>query len=125
MWGAVTSVPACSTVPALPKTGESMMDMEDRDPLDIFRRALPESARMARTDGFVSNDVVDLATIIAAQGKLVALFAMLLERERIMKASDLGGMLGTIAAVTARESPAEGEVLAIWAAGVQDVAASL
>ncbi len=104
------------------------MDREDRDRLDIFRRKLVEKPNVSNTgpaDRFSIDDAVDLTALIAAQGKLVAMFAMLLDRERILKASELGNMLATIATITAQETPAEGEILAIWAAGVQDVAAGL
>lgn len=104
------------------------MDREDRDPLRIFRRGLegdPAEDSPRLSGSFAIGDGVDLATLIAAQGKVVALFAMLLDRERILKAEELGRMLATIAGVTAEGSPAEGDILAIWAAGVQDVAAGL
>ncbi|GEM_PF-5164809 len=60
--------------------------------------------------------------LVAAQRKLVAFLAMLLDRERIVKASEPGDFLATIARITGEENDTEGEILAIRAAGVQDVA---
>ncbi|WP_339348567.1 hypothetical protein [uncultured Sphingomonas sp.] len=75
---------------------------EDRDRLETFRRKLLGSADVpAASAGGIPIDIGwDVGTLVAAQGKLVAMVAMLLDRERILKASEPGSMFATIASVT-------------------------
>ena len=112
-WGVVTSVPACSTVPAVAVDGTRTMSIPRRL-LAKLRKALSNRQPTPQIDA-----------LIHAQGAWLALLATILERESIITGSELARALGEFADLTAEDRPEEGQILAFWASRLQDAAATL
>ena len=60
--------------------------------------------------------------LMRAQGHLVVFLASLLQRQGVIQAGEFAGLLQVFADATAETDPAEGEVLAFWAAAVRTIA---
>ena len=118
-WGVVTSVPACSTVPAAADGGTRSMALS---------KWLP--ARWRREAETLQRDSeppisAELDALVRAQGECLAFLATILERERVVASGDLARMLAEFASISAAERPAEARILSLWATYLQDASASL
>ena len=67
---------------------------------------------------------VNVATLLKAQGDLLALFAALFERHNLISAEELGRSLSDFAALTAEDNPDEGQILSLWASYALSAAAT-
>ncbi len=79
-----------------------------------------------RREGFVPDRLerLHLETLAHAHGAWLALLATILEREQILTSEQLARSLADIAALTAADRPAEGQILSFWASRLQDTASS-
>lgn len=59
--------------------------------------------------------------LILAQGKALALLAVMLENGRAFTAQEFGAQLGIFSVVVAEDAPAEGDILAVWASIIRDI----
>jgi hypothetical protein len=66
---------------------------------------------------------VDVA-LVRAHGQLVALVATLLARAGVVPVGEFGAMLGVYATVIAETEPMEGDILALWADTVSQLAST-
>ena len=118
-WGVVTSVPACSTVPAVAVDGTRFMSMLSK----LFSRSrrrqeTPDTAREGA-------EHLNIEALVQAHGDWLALLATILERERVISGADLARSLSEFALITATDRPVEGRILAFWASRLDDAAASI
>lgn len=119
-WGVVTSVPACSTVPAVAVDGTRPMHFITR--LFAWRRS-----RRSQACGEIAQQAssAELDALIRAHGDWLAFLATILERESVIASDELGRSLSEFASLTSADRPAEGRILSIWAAYLQDTSAAL
>ncbi len=59
-------------------------------------------------------------TIIAAQGKALALLVTTLHARGVIDMEEFANTLGVFSAVVAEDDPSEGDVLAVWAGIIED-----
>lgn len=87
-WGVVTSVPACSTVPATA--------VDETRAMSMIKRWLTRLRRSRRpSKGFsVSNlEMLQIQALVQAHGDWLALLATILERERVITGAELSRTL--------------------------------
>lgn len=118
-WGVVTSVPACSTVPATAVDGTRAMSKIKRWLTRVRRRSLLEKLSIG------GSGQLEIGALIQAHGDWMALLATILERERVISGAELARSLSEFAALTAEDRPAEGQILSFWALRLQDTAATI
>ncbi len=68
---------------------------------------------------------VQIEALIQAHGDWLALLATILERESVIASAELARSLSEYAVVTAKDRPAEGQILAFWASRLNDAAATI
>ena len=119
-WGVVTSVPACSTVPATAVDGTRAMSLIRRFLTRLRRRKSPSKAFSGNGSG-----MLQIEALVQAHGDWLALLATILERERVISGAELARTLSEFAAHTAEDRPAEGQILSFWASRLTDTAATL
>ena len=68
---------------------------------------------------------IDLETVVRAHGNWLALLATVLEREQVISGDELSRSLSELASQTAVDRPAEGRILAFWAAYLRDASVAL
>lgn len=119
-WGVVTSVPACSTVPARAVDGTRAMSLIKGLLTRLGRRHGPPKDESGGRLG-----QLQIEALIQAHGDWLALLATILERESVISSAELARSLSEFAAVTAEDRPAEGQILAFWASRLNDTAATI
>ncbi|WP_375394360.1 hypothetical protein [uncultured Sphingomonas sp.] len=119
-WGVVTSVPACSTVPATAVDGTRAMSLMKGLLTRLGRRRSPP-----KEDSGGGMGQVQIEALIQAHGDWLALLATILERESVIASAELARSLSEYAVVTAKDRPAEGQILAFWASRLNDAAATI
>lgn len=84
-------------------------------------------ARVRRQTTPVSNcrSDIELEALTKAHGAMLALLAVILEREDVIASEDFAQSLAAFATVTAADRPDVAEILARWAAGVSEAASTL
>ena len=117
-WGVVTSVPACSTVPATAVDGTHPMAFTTWFLARLrFWRGRVDRATVERSGEFEA--------LVRAHGDWLALLATILEREHVIAGDALARSLREFATLTAADRPAEGKILSFWAAYLQDTSVVL
>lgn len=119
-WGVVTSVPACSTVPATAVDGTRAMSLI-KSLLARLRRRQSPSQRFSDS----GSAMLQIEALVQAHGDWLALLATILERERLITGAELARTLSEFAVHTAKDRPAEGQILSFWASRLNDTAATL
>ena len=119
-WGVVTSVPACSTVPATAVDGTRAMSS-----IRIFLTRLGSLLRAPKVFSGGGSEQLRLEALVHAHGDWLALLATILERERLITGAELAHSLAEFAAITAEDRPAEGQILSFWASRLNDTAATV
>ena len=119
-WGVVTSVPACSTVPARAVDGTRAMSLIKCLLTRLGRRRNPP-----KDDPRGGLGQLQIEAVIQAHSDWLALLATILERESVITSAELARDLSEFASLTAEDRPAEGQILAFWARRLNDTAATV
>ena len=69
--------------------------------------------------------LLQIEALVQAHGDWLALLATILERESVIASAELASSLSEFAALTAKDRPAEGQILAFWASRLNDTAATV
>lgn len=96
--------------------------------MSLIKSLLTRFCRRKRpSQGFSGSGsgTLQIEALVQAHGDWLALLATILERERVITATELAQTLSEFAAYTAEDRPADGQILSFWASRLTDTAATV